>query len=264
MALPDNVTLVLHPVVEGGRAELDGRKRRRRPASSGARRETASRRASRPSSPATARRPPRERFRSSSTARRSRRKTVQVPAGGRATVEFPSLDVPYGFSRCEVRIDSADALPADDGYLFAVERSDPQRVLFVHAATDARSPLYFGDALALGGRVGVRPAVGLGRAGGRTCSLSKYALRRPLEPVRRCRRRSRASLLEIRAGRRQRAGGAGHVRRRPRPRADLRRRDSARARLLARIVRRSRAVPVGGRHRSVARRRSARPAACPA
>src|SRR5439155_495037 len=27
-------------------------------------------------------------------------KTVQVPAGGRATVEFPSLDVPFGFSRC--------------------------------------------------------------------------------------------------------------------------------------------------------------------
>ena len=54
---------------------------------------------------------------------------VQVPAGGRASVEFPSLNVPYGFSRCEVRIDSADALPADDAYLFAVERSDPLRVL---------------------------------------------------------------------------------------------------------------------------------------
>jgi hypothetical protein len=74
-------------------------------------------------------------------------KTVQVPAGGRAIVEFPSLDVPYGFSRCEVRIDSADAFPEDDGYLFAVERSDPQRVLFIHAATDSRSPRYFGDAL---------------------------------------------------------------------------------------------------------------------
>jgi hypothetical protein len=74
-------------------------------------------------------------------------KTVQVPAGGRATVEFPSLDVPYGFSRCEVRIDSSDAFPNDDGYLFAVERSDPQRVLFVHATNDTRSPRYFGDAL---------------------------------------------------------------------------------------------------------------------
>jgi hypothetical protein len=73
---------------------------------------------------------------------------VDVPAGGRATVEFPSLNVPYGWSRCEVRIDSADSLSADDDYLFAVERSDPQPVLFVHEATDSRSPLFFGGALA--------------------------------------------------------------------------------------------------------------------
>lgn len=72
---------------------------------------------------------------------------VQVPAGGRVSVEFPSLDVPYGFSRCEVRVDSADAFPNDDGYVFAVERSDPQHVLFIHAASDTRSPRYFGDAL---------------------------------------------------------------------------------------------------------------------
>src|SRR5262249_48017935 len=72
---------------------------------------------------------------------------VQVPAGGRATVEFPSLDVPYGFSRCEVRLDSGDALPNDDGYLFAVERPDPERVLFVQGSGDTRSPLYFGNAL---------------------------------------------------------------------------------------------------------------------
>jgi hypothetical protein len=73
--------------------------------------------------------------------------TVQVPAGGRATVEFPSLDVPHGFSRCEVRIDSADGFPNDDGYLFAVERSDSQPALFIHATSDTRSPRYFGDAL---------------------------------------------------------------------------------------------------------------------
>src|SRR5580692_10517875 len=41
-------------------------------------------------------------------------KTVEVPANGRATAEFQSLDVPYGFTRCEVRIDSADTFPADD------------------------------------------------------------------------------------------------------------------------------------------------------
>jgi hypothetical protein len=72
---------------------------------------------------------------------------VAVPAGGRATVEFDSLDVPHGFSRCEVRIDSADALPDDDVSRFAVERSDPQKVLFLHESGDTRSPLYFGAAL---------------------------------------------------------------------------------------------------------------------
>ena len=75
-------------------------------------------------------------------------KSVQVAASGRTTVEFPSLDVPYGFSRCEVRIDSADSLAADDVYRFAVERLDPPRVIFIHAAADTRSPLYFENALA--------------------------------------------------------------------------------------------------------------------
>ena len=75
-------------------------------------------------------------------------RTVDVPAGGRATAEFQSLDVPYGFTRCEVRIDSADAFPADDAMLFAVERSDPRRALFVYQPGDSRSPLYFRSALA--------------------------------------------------------------------------------------------------------------------
>ena len=59
---------------------------------------------------------------------------VEVPANGRATVEFAPLDVNYGFNRCEVRIEGGDALPADDASVFAVRRSDPERVLFVHAA----------------------------------------------------------------------------------------------------------------------------------
>jgi hypothetical protein len=73
--------------------------------------------------------------------------TVEVPAEGRASVEFSSLDVPYGLARCEVRIDSADALPADDASLFAVKRSDPRKVLFVYESNDTRSPLYFRAAL---------------------------------------------------------------------------------------------------------------------
>jgi hypothetical protein len=74
-------------------------------------------------------------------------KKVDVPADGRATVAFESLDVPYGASRCEVRIDAADGFAADDSSLFAVKRADPERVLFVHQAGDSRSPLYFGAAL---------------------------------------------------------------------------------------------------------------------
>jgi hypothetical protein len=72
---------------------------------------------------------------------------VDVPASGRATVEFAPLDVGYGFNRCEVRIDGGDAFPADDSTVFVVRRSDPDRVLFVHSASDTRSPLYFGSAL---------------------------------------------------------------------------------------------------------------------
>ncbi len=38
-------------------------------------------------------------------------KPVEVPANGRATVDFPALEVPYGFNRCEVKIDSAGRFP---------------------------------------------------------------------------------------------------------------------------------------------------------
>jgi hypothetical protein len=75
-------------------------------------------------------------------------KKADVPADGRVTVAFESLEVPYGESRCEVRIDSADGFPADDASRFAVKRADPERVLFVHQGGDSRSPLYFGAAMA--------------------------------------------------------------------------------------------------------------------
>ena len=74
-------------------------------------------------------------------------KTVAVPANGRATVDFPGVEVPYGFSRCEVKIDGADALPGDDLRRFAIERSDPQKVLLIHNYGDNRSPLYISAAL---------------------------------------------------------------------------------------------------------------------
>src|SRR5579871_3711189 len=73
-------------------------------------------------------------------------KPVNVPANGRVSVEFASLEVPYGFSRCEVQID-ADAFAADDVRRFAIERSDPQKALLIHNYADSRSPLYIAAAL---------------------------------------------------------------------------------------------------------------------
>jgi hypothetical protein len=100
--------------------------------------------------------------------------TVEIPANGRANVEFQSLDVPYGFSRCEVRIDSADALPADDSYLFSVQRSDPQPALLVHESGDTRSPVYFGSALGSAAESSFSfESLTPDRAAG--ASLSKYA-----------------------------------------------------------------------------------------
>src|SRR5712672_3613025 len=78
--------------------------------------------------------------------------SVAVPANGRATTEFPSLDVPYGFTRCEARIDSADAFPAGD----------------------SRSPVYFRAALASTAESGFTvDTTSVAQAAG--LPLSKYA-----------------------------------------------------------------------------------------
>jgi hypothetical protein len=74
-------------------------------------------------------------------------KSVSVPANGRASVEFPSVEVPFGLNRGEVRIDSADNLPDDDRFNFSVERGEARRVLFVHEARNQRDALYFRTAL---------------------------------------------------------------------------------------------------------------------
>src|ERR1700731_763702 len=99
---------------------------------------------------------------------------VAVPANGRATTEFPSLDVPYGFTRCEARIDSADGFPADDVSLFAVERTDPRRALFVYEPGDSRSLVYFRAALASGAEAAFTvDAASVPQAAG--LPLSKYS-----------------------------------------------------------------------------------------
>ncbi|HUB83506.1 MAG TPA: BatA domain-containing protein [Bryobacteraceae bacterium] len=79
-------------------------------------------------------------------------KNVEVPDIGRATVEFDSLDVPYGLNKGEVRIDSADSLPADDVFYFSVERADPRPALFVHDADGNGGLLYFKTALEAAGQ----------------------------------------------------------------------------------------------------------------
>ena len=74
-------------------------------------------------------------------------RTVAVPAAGRATLEFPPVEVPHGLNRGEVRVESRDSFDADDRFRFSIERSDPSRILFVHESRDTRSPTYFRAAL---------------------------------------------------------------------------------------------------------------------
>lgn len=74
-------------------------------------------------------------------------KQVDVPANGSAQVEFLQLPVSYGFNHCEIRIDSADALPGDDSFPFSVERRDPKKILFVDNGRNAYAPLYYRTAL---------------------------------------------------------------------------------------------------------------------
>jgi len=82
-------------------------------------------------------------------------KPVDVPAAapgssehvGRAQVEFNELAASYGFNRCEVRIDSADALPGDDSFPFSVERTDPKKILFVDSGRHPYAEKYYRTAL---------------------------------------------------------------------------------------------------------------------
>lgn len=74
-------------------------------------------------------------------------KSVNLPAGGRATVEFTGLDASYGWNRGQISIDAADPLSGDDVFRFAAERADPRPVLFLHEVGRTRAALYFRSAL---------------------------------------------------------------------------------------------------------------------
>lgn len=79
-------------------------------------------------------------------------KAATIPESGRASVEFNSLEVPYGRNKGEVRVDSGDSLPADDTFYFSVERADPRHALFVHETGNTAGLLYFKAALEASGQ----------------------------------------------------------------------------------------------------------------
>lgn len=74
-------------------------------------------------------------------------RNLNVPANGRAEVEFVSFDVPYGRHRGEVRLEPHDRLPNDDSFAFSTERSDPRKVLFLYAGDRPRGAFYYKAAM---------------------------------------------------------------------------------------------------------------------
>jgi len=101
-------------------------------------------------------------------------KSVDVPANGRVSVEFLSLDSPHGFHKGEIRIDPGDSLHEDDRFDFAIERTDPHPVLFLHPAGQDRDQLYYPPALESVPEAGFAlEPLSVEQAGNQ--SLSKYA-----------------------------------------------------------------------------------------
>lgn len=101
-------------------------------------------------------------------------KAVEVAPDGRASVEFPSLEVPFGLNRGEVRLDGGDAFPDDDVFYFSVERAEPRGILFVRDAAKDGGLLYFRTALDAGGESAFRlEAVDVAQAS--NLPLDRYA-----------------------------------------------------------------------------------------
>ena len=110
---------VLHPVANGGHAELDGRERER-PGATG----RADPKKSRVQAVIAGYRDSRGYDDGFAGGERQDRRDAarwmcRRMAGRRWS--FQSLDVPYGLNRCAVRIDSADGFPADDASVFCGE-----------------------------------------------------------------------------------------------------------------------------------------------
>jgi hypothetical protein len=75
-------------------------------------------------------------------------KTVEVKAGERAIVEFENLEPGPQWTRAELRLELDDALPADNRFSFAIEKTDLQAVAFVSGASVNLSARYMETALA--------------------------------------------------------------------------------------------------------------------
>jgi len=81
---------------------------------------------------------------------------AEIPAGGRATVEFNGVEAAHGANRCEVLMEPADHFPEDDRFWFAVDRAQSLPVLFVHEGADSRALLYVRAALEAAGQSAFR------------------------------------------------------------------------------------------------------------
>jgi hypothetical protein len=101
-------------------------------------------------------------------------KEVDVTPGGRGTAEFTSLESSYGLNRCEIRISPGDSFPEDDRYLFAVERTEPRRVLFIEESSPSRALLYFRTAMDASEDAAF--AIDQVQSGSGSPGLGKYAL----------------------------------------------------------------------------------------
>jgi hypothetical protein len=73
--------------------------------------------------------------------------SVDVPAGGRAQVRFPALELAPGGNRVTVTLSPSDELAADDKRFLALKRPEPRSVLVVSADQRGRGALFLSSAL---------------------------------------------------------------------------------------------------------------------
>ena len=103
-------------------------------------------------------------------------KQVEVPAGGRATVEFLTLDAPFGMNqRRNPHRRRPTTFPADDHFYFSVERADPRHMLFVHEDRQPARVALLPDRARSRQRIRLRTGCGDRRSRLANVSPAKYA-----------------------------------------------------------------------------------------